>query len=157
MTARGDDFRCDCGNDSRSDGFYPCDADGNEIEPVLGAPWYGLYRCDRCDAVLPGHVFEADRVEMPKVYRLRFEYSIEVTASSFEQVTAAALAELATLADGDTVAEWAGWELVEAEPAQCVECDAPLDEYACPTCSPLDVVCVECCDCPPDLYKINFD
>lgn len=57
MTTRGDDFRCDCGNDSRSDGFYPCDADGNEIEPVLGGPWYGLYRCDRCDAVLPGDVF----------------------------------------------------------------------------------------------------
>ncbi len=90
---------------------------------------------------------EAARVEVTKVYRLRFEYSIEVSASSFEQVTAAALAELAALADGDTVAEWAGWELVEADPAQCVECDAPLDEYACPTCSPLDAVCVECCDC----------
>jgi len=90
---------------------------------------------------------EAAHVEVPKVYRLRFEYSIEVTASSFEQVTAAALAELAALADGDTIAEWAGWELVEAAPAQCAECDAPLDEYACPTCSPLDAVCVECCDC----------
>ena len=90
---------------------------------------------------------EAARVEVPKVYRLRFEYSIQVTASSFEQVTAAALAELAALADGDTVAEWAGWELVEADPAQCAECDAALDEYACPTCSPLDAVCVECCDC----------
>lgn len=90
---------------------------------------------------------EAARIEVPKVYRLRFEYSIQVTASSFEQVTAAALAELAALADGDTVAEWSGWELVEADPAQCAECDALLDEYACPTCSPLDAVCVECCDC----------
>lgn len=48
-------------------------------------------------------------------------------------------------------------ERVEDDPAQCVECDAPLDEYACPTCSPLDVVCVECCDCPPDLYRVEFD
>ena len=29
----------------------------------------------------------------------------------------------------------------------CVDCGAPLDEYACPVCSPVDTVCVECCDC----------
>lgn len=29
----------------------------------------------------------------------------------------------------------------------CADCGVSLDEYACPTCSPIDAVCVECCDC----------
>ena len=29
----------------------------------------------------------------------------------------------------------------------CADCSAPLDEFACPTCSEVDGLCCECCDC----------
>jgi len=41
---------CICGNTPSEDGFYPCDKDGNEIEPVEG--WEGLYVCDRCGRII---------------------------------------------------------------------------------------------------------
>lgn len=46
-----DNYRCACGNTPDSDGFYTCDAEGNDLEPVLGGTWQGLYRCDRCGVV----------------------------------------------------------------------------------------------------------
>jgi len=41
---------CVCGNTPTSDGFYPCDQNGNEIEPVKG--WQDLYVCDRCGRIV---------------------------------------------------------------------------------------------------------
>ena len=44
----GDDIICPCNNRPDTDGFYPCDADGNQIEPTLESNWDGLYICSRC-------------------------------------------------------------------------------------------------------------
>lgn len=41
-----DDYVCKCGNTSASDGFYPCNSSGREIEPDEN--WQGLYVCARC-------------------------------------------------------------------------------------------------------------
>lgn len=41
---------CVCGNTPTSDGFYPCDPNGNQIEPVKG--WRDLYVCDRCGRIV---------------------------------------------------------------------------------------------------------
>jgi len=41
---------CLCANRPDSDGFYPCDKEGNEMEPVKG--WDGLYVCARCGRVI---------------------------------------------------------------------------------------------------------
>jgi hypothetical protein len=41
---------CLCGNRPDSDGFYPCDKDGNEVEPVEG--WENLYVCARCGRII---------------------------------------------------------------------------------------------------------
>ena len=41
---------CLCGNRPDSDGFFPCDEAGTEIEPVEG--WTGLYLCNRCGRVI---------------------------------------------------------------------------------------------------------
>lgn len=42
------DWVCVCGNTSDLDGFFPCDALGEFIEPTLDSDWDGLYVCDRC-------------------------------------------------------------------------------------------------------------
>ena len=41
---------CICGNTPTSDGFYPCDEAGNEMEPVKG--WRDLYVCARCGRIV---------------------------------------------------------------------------------------------------------
>ena len=43
---------CICGNVPSSDGFYPCDDLGEEVEPRQGV-WGGvLYVCDRCGRII---------------------------------------------------------------------------------------------------------
>jgi hypothetical protein len=46
--SEGIDLSCGCGNYPRLDGFFPCNEDGNEIEPTIGSGWAGLYVCGRC-------------------------------------------------------------------------------------------------------------
>lgn len=43
------ELTCTCGNTTHTDGFYPCDNTGNEIEPTKD--WNGLYICGRCGKV----------------------------------------------------------------------------------------------------------
>ena len=46
-----DSWECLCGNEPSSDGFYPCDEQGNEVEPTPA--WNGLlYVCARCDRII---------------------------------------------------------------------------------------------------------
>lgn len=45
------EFVCECGNEPHKDGFFPCDADGLEMEPTIKSSWDGLYLCARCGAV----------------------------------------------------------------------------------------------------------
>jgi hypothetical protein len=45
-----DAWICKCGNTPSSDGFYPSDPNGIEVEPVKG--WSGLYVCARCGAII---------------------------------------------------------------------------------------------------------
>jgi hypothetical protein len=54
-----DAWRCICGNTPGSDGFFPCDKDGNEMEPSIGSNWAGLYVCARC-----GRIIEQDTLEV---------------------------------------------------------------------------------------------
>ena len=48
---------CICKNRPDSAGFYPCDIQGNEMEPVKG--WIGLYVCNNC-----GRIIEQDTLEV---------------------------------------------------------------------------------------------
>jgi len=48
---------CLCGNTPVGQGFYPCDKDGKEMEPVSG--WENLYVCDRC-----GRIIRQDTLEV---------------------------------------------------------------------------------------------
>jgi hypothetical protein len=50
-------WKCICGNTPDSGGFYPCDAQGNEMEPVKG--WKELYVCDDC-----GRIIHQDTLEV---------------------------------------------------------------------------------------------
>ena len=43
------ELTCTCGNTTHTDGFYPCDNNGNEIEPMKD--WKGLYICGRCSKI----------------------------------------------------------------------------------------------------------
>lgn len=45
-----DAWVCVCGNTPASYGFFPCDKEGNEMEPVIG--WEGLYVCGRCGRII---------------------------------------------------------------------------------------------------------
>lgn len=47
-----DAWHCICGNTPCGSGFYPCDAQGNEVEPVSGSGWEDLYVCGRCGRII---------------------------------------------------------------------------------------------------------
>jgi hypothetical protein len=49
---------CICKNTPTSDGFYPCDAKGNEIEPIKGSGWKDLYVCNRCGRIINMYTLE---------------------------------------------------------------------------------------------------
>lgn len=44
-----DEHICECGNTVMDAGFYPCDIDGNTVEPTES--WQGLYKCENCGAM----------------------------------------------------------------------------------------------------------
>ena len=44
-----DEWLCDCGNQAHTDGFFPCDSNGAEMEPTVNSEWNGLYVCARCE------------------------------------------------------------------------------------------------------------
>jgi hypothetical protein len=49
---------CLCGNRAESDGFFPCDKDGNEIESIEGV-WKNIYVCAGC-----GRIINQDSLEI---------------------------------------------------------------------------------------------
>jgi hypothetical protein len=55
-TGNNEAWICICGNRPDSDGFFPCDKDGNEMEPVKG--WEDLYVCGRCGRIINQHSLE---------------------------------------------------------------------------------------------------
>lgn len=54
-----DAWVCKCGNMPHTDGFYPCDKHGNEMEPKIGSGWEDLYVCARC-----GRIIKQDTLEV---------------------------------------------------------------------------------------------
>jgi hypothetical protein len=44
-----EDFTCKCGNNANDSGFYPCNREGIEVEPVN--TWEGHYKCAACDQI----------------------------------------------------------------------------------------------------------
>jgi hypothetical protein len=47
---------CICKNTLDADGFFPCDKEGNEMEPVAG--WDDLYVCARCGRIIKQKTLE---------------------------------------------------------------------------------------------------
>lgn len=47
-----DAWICLCDNTPTSDGFFPCDAEGNEMDPIKGSDWDELYVCGRCGRII---------------------------------------------------------------------------------------------------------
>ena len=43
---------CLCGNKPVGDGFFPCDASGNEVEPTPADWTTGCYACARCGRII---------------------------------------------------------------------------------------------------------
>lgn len=55
-----DAWVCICGNRPHSDGFYPCDRNGKEVEPTETSGWDGAsYVCGRC-----GRIINQDTLEV---------------------------------------------------------------------------------------------
>ena len=50
-----DAWICLCGNYPCGGGFYPCDAQGNEMEPGAQSDWNGLYVCADCGRIIEMH------------------------------------------------------------------------------------------------------
>jgi len=51
----GNDIECvlSCDNNTAMEGFYPCNWQGDELEPYVDGPWKGrLYRCGRCGRII---------------------------------------------------------------------------------------------------------
>ena len=49
---------CICGNRPDSDGFQTCDDQGNEMEPLIGSRWNGLYVCGDCGRIIHQNTLE---------------------------------------------------------------------------------------------------
>ena len=47
-----DAWTCLCGNQAHLAGFYPCDRDGNQVEPTEKDWLTNWYVCDRCGRVI---------------------------------------------------------------------------------------------------------
>jgi len=63
-----DAWVCVCGNRPDSDGFYTCDQDGNEMEPVLNSNWTNLYVCASCGRIIQqGTLLIVGRNPKPKM------------------------------------------------------------------------------------------
>jgi hypothetical protein len=43
---------CICGNTPTGGGFYPCDKNGDEMEPSIGSDWDNLYVCADCGRII---------------------------------------------------------------------------------------------------------
>lgn len=56
---------CICGNRSASEGFFPCDLRGNEVDPVAGSNWSGVYACARCGRMIHQLTLEVVGVGKP--------------------------------------------------------------------------------------------
>jgi hypothetical protein len=48
--------KCICGNAPLGAGFFLCDSNGNEMEPVKG--WLDLYVCDKCGLIIKQDTLE---------------------------------------------------------------------------------------------------
>lgn len=44
------EIECSCGNKSHLAGFYPCNDNGEYVEPIA-SEWDDLYKCDRCGQI----------------------------------------------------------------------------------------------------------
>ena len=53
-----DGWICLCGNVPCNDGFYTCDANGNEVEPIASEWTSGLYVCAACGRMIDPHTLE---------------------------------------------------------------------------------------------------
>lgn len=54
-----EDAECACGNMSNTDGFHPCNKDGEIVEPDDN--WEGCYKCARCGKIYIGQEFVAPK------------------------------------------------------------------------------------------------
>jgi len=51
-TGYPDAWVCVCKNTPVDHGFFPCDKNGNEMEPLKGSDWNGLYVCANCGRII---------------------------------------------------------------------------------------------------------
>jgi hypothetical protein len=59
---------CICKNTPSDGGFYPCDKEGNEMEPLVGSDWDGLYVCADCGRIINQDTLEVvGRTPHPKM------------------------------------------------------------------------------------------
>ena len=49
---------CICKNTPSDSGFYPCNDEGNEIEPTKRSGWSGLYVCGDCGRIIESETLE---------------------------------------------------------------------------------------------------
>jgi hypothetical protein len=60
-----EDWRCVCGNYPSGDGFYPCDTEGNEVEPTAMDWTSGLYACNGCRRIIDPDTMEVAGYSRP--------------------------------------------------------------------------------------------
>jgi hypothetical protein len=61
-----DEWVCECGNESHTDGFYPCDENGRICSPEAESDWDGTYTCDRCSRLHAMNPCTHDWVYLPE-------------------------------------------------------------------------------------------
>jgi hypothetical protein len=77
---------CLCGNRPDSDGFFPCDSNGNEVQPVDG--WNNLYVCFRCGRIVDQGTFEIVGQNPFQASRLGCARCVAVNRASIPSIAA---------------------------------------------------------------------
>lgn len=68
-------YKCSCGNVASSDGFYPCDSEGEKVEPTALSWPLPLYVCGACGLI----VIQVDPPPTEMLVKVTVELSVKVT------------------------------------------------------------------------------
>ena len=76
---------CECGNMAHTDGFHPCNKDGEIVEPDNN--WEGCYKCARCGKIYVGQEFVAPKPPFVESKKLREDTSSKAYSRRLGQDT----------------------------------------------------------------------
>lgn len=84
-----EEFQCNCGNTVMGSGFFPCNKQGDIIEPLKDSDWDLLYICPDCGRIyhINQYLMEVEEMEFIKNGELddkKIIYALRKAADNYE-------------------------------------------------------------------------